>query len=175
MAFKYCQGPWLPLLTCLVQANFLLVAWYGSKLLFWSRSAKPTRSKISFSLNGRDSLLLMTFSLLLFSLLLRQIILCPTPIFQKKSKSKFLSDLGYFFLFAFPFHTLATGVYTVSTNACFGIDLCRFRGRISVLKQEWILSRATKIPYFYSPISVLLPLESKRCLLKPAWVLACAV
>ena len=43
---------------CLVQAYFLLVAWNGSMLLFWSRSGKLTRSLFSFPVNGREFLLL---------------------------------------------------------------------------------------------------------------------
>ena len=46
-------------------------------------------------------------------------------------------------LLAYLLQTLATGVQTVSTNASFGISVCGFRGRTSVLKQEWILNCTT--------------------------------
>ena len=199
---------WLQLLTSLIQANFLLVAWYSSMLLYWSRSAKPTGSKFSFSLNGRDSSDLLYPSLFLpftwtsysesnslspfysfgqnysksnsfFFLLFGQkysksklpllvallgqkksesnskstkifqdiFILCLSckslPILQKCSKSHFLSDFWKFTLFAYLLHTFATGVWTVSANASFGIGVCGLRGRTSVLKQEWIINCAT--------------------------------
>ena len=65
-----CQ-PWL------VQANFLLVAWNGSMLLFWSRSGKETRSLFAFPLKGRDSLLLFWLALLYSPFYLDKIILSP--------------------------------------------------------------------------------------------------
>ena len=43
----------------MVRACFLLVAWYGSMLLFWSRSAQPTRPYFSLPPEGRDSSLLL--------------------------------------------------------------------------------------------------------------------
>ena len=51
-------------------------------------------------------------------------ILSPIPNLQKYPKSNFLSDSEKFRLFANTFHTLATGVKTVSTNASFGISVC---------------------------------------------------
>ena len=46
---------WLRLLTCLVRTHFLLLAWYGSMLLFWSRSARANWSYLSFPPKGRDT------------------------------------------------------------------------------------------------------------------------
>ena len=51
----------------------------------------------------------------------------PIPILRKYSKSNFPSDLKNIPLFAYPFHTLATGVKTVSTKASFSISVCEVR------------------------------------------------
>ena len=66
---------------CLVQADFLLVAWNGSMLLFWSRSGKETRSLFTFPVNGRYSSLLFWLALLYFlsPFSLGQFISLPTP------------------------------------------------------------------------------------------------
>ena len=60
---------------------FLLVAWNGSKLFFWSRSWKRTRSSFAFPLSGWDSLLLFWLALLYSPspFLLGQIFSSPTP------------------------------------------------------------------------------------------------
>ena len=60
------MAPAANLIACLVQAGFLLVAWKGNMLLFWSRSGKLTRSKICFPLNRRDSSFLFWLALLYF-------------------------------------------------------------------------------------------------------------
>ena len=63
-------------------------------------------------------------------------ILSPTPILQKLFKPNFLYDLKKFLLFIYPFSTPATGVQRRTTKASFGIGVCGFLGRYSVLKRE---------------------------------------
>ena len=81
---------------CLVPANFLLVAWNGSMLLFWSRSGKETRSLFAFPLNGRDSLLLFWLALLYSPSYLDKNILSPSLILQKYSETISICVLAKF-------------------------------------------------------------------------------
>ena len=130
---------------------FWLALLYSSSPLYWTNYLSPTPFLLSTLL---DKTILRPISLLfgqkysqskfplLFALLGLKI-LSPTPNLQKKFPVPFSFLKRKNSLFVCTFHTLATGVLTVSTNASFVLGGCGFRGRTSVLKQERILNCTT--------------------------------
>ena len=180
---------WLQLLTSLIQANFLLVAWYGSMLLYWSRSAKPTGSKFSFSLNGRDSSDLLYPSLFLpftWTSYSESNSLSPFYSFGQnysKSNSFFLLLFGQKYSKSkLPLLVALLGKKNLSPTPnpqkysktfSFSVLVANpFQSYKSVLSHTFFLTFESSLALL--TYSILLPLESEQCPLTPASVLACA-
>ena len=87
-----------------------------------------------------------TFSNYVFAMLQLYLIEIVLRHFQVVSLPKFL-------LSGYPVHTLATGVWTISTNGSLGINVCGFRGWALVLKQEWTLN-CTTLRWFFERVLI---------------------
>ena len=158
-------------------SHFLLFAWNGSMLLFWSRSGKGTHSLFSFPLNGRDSLLLFWLALL-FSpspFLLGQIISSPTPFLPFAFLEKtFISPIPLVFSLRTKKILSPTSILQKYSKTIPNPVLATksFQPRKNILSP--IYSWLRKNPSFLLTHFLHLPPESKRCPLMLASVLTCA-
>ena len=155
---------------------FLLIAWNGGMLLFRSRSEKRTRSKFSFPLNGRDSLLPFWLALFyspspfyldkLFQVQLHFSLLFSGQKFSKSISSSLVSSDKNILS---PTSILQKYSNTIPISV---LAANSFQSRKNILSPIFFLTYR-KIPSSLLTYSILLPLESKRCPLTLASVLAC--